>query len=78
MQRVVGVLSGKGGVGKTVTALNLSAALHEFGHDATVVDADISSANLTVHLGLPDAKHGIQDVLDKKVDIYKTIRTIPR
>jgi septum site-determining protein MinD len=78
MQRVVGILSGKGGVGKTVTAINLSAALHEFGHDTTIVDADISSANLTVHLGLPDAKESLQDALEGRVDIYKTVRVIPR
>lgn len=78
MQRVIGVLSGKGGVGKTVTAINLSAAMHDFGHDTTVVDADISSANLTVHLGLPDATSSIQDVLENREQLYKTIRLIPR
>lgn len=78
MQRVIGVLSGKGGVGKTVTAINLSAALHEFGHEATVVDADVSSANLTVHLGLPDAVSSLQDILEQKDQLYKAIRVIPR
>jgi septum site-determining protein MinD len=78
MQRVIGVLSGKGGVGKTVTAINLAGALHEFGKQATVVDADISSANLTVHLGLPDATVSLQDVLDGRAHIYKAIRVVPR
>ncbi len=78
MQRVIGVLSGKGGVGKTVTAINLSAALHEFGHEPTLVDADVSSANLTVHLGLPDASMSIQDVLKKKSSIYKSVRVVLR
>jgi len=78
MQRVIGVLSGKGGVGKTVTAINLSAALHEFGHETTVVDGDISSANLTVHLGLPDATTSLQDVLEKRERLYKAVRVIPR
>ncbi len=78
MQRVIGVLSGKGGVGKTVTAINLSAALHQFGCDTTVVDADISSANLTVHLGLPDATVSLQDVLDGRAHLYKAIRVVPK
>lgn len=78
MQRVIGVLSGKGGVGKTVTAINVSAALHEFGHETTVIDADISSANLTVHLGMPDAESSIQDVLENNEQIFKTIRVVPR
>jgi septum site-determining protein MinD len=78
MQRIIGVLSGKGGVGKTVTAINLSAAMSGFGHPTTVVDADISSANLTVHLGLPDATLSLQDVLEKKEQLYKTIRQLPK
>lgn len=78
MQRVIGVLSGKGGVGKTVTAINVSAALHERGHDSTVIDADISSANLTVHLGLPDATICLQDVLEGRAHLYKAIRVVPR
>jgi len=77
MQRVIGVLSGKGGVGKTVTSINLSAALGELGHDTTLVDGDISSANLTVHLGLPDASASLQDVLEEREGIYRTIRHLP-
>ncbi|MBN2518300.1 MAG: cell division ATPase MinD [Candidatus Altiarchaeota archaeon] len=78
MQRVIGVLSGKGGVGKTVTSINLGAALHEFGQDNTIVDADISSANLTIHLGLPDSTISLQDVLDGEAHIFKALRVIPR
>jgi septum site-determining protein MinD len=77
MQRVFGVMSGKGGVGKTVTTINIAAALHGFGHDTTIVDADIGSANLTVHLGLPDAEHSLQDVLEERVDLYRAIRVVP-
>lgn len=78
MQRVIGVMSGKGGVGKTVTSVNLGAALHEFGQENTIVDADISSANLTIHLGLPDAQLSLQDVLDGEAHIFKALRVIPR
>jgi septum site-determining protein MinD len=78
MQRVIGVLSGKGGVGKTVTSINLSAALHERGYDNTIIDADISSANLTVHLGLPNCNTSLQEVVGGKGDIYKAVRVIPR
>jgi len=78
MHHVVGVFSGKGGVGKTVTAINLASAIHGFGKEVTLIDADISSANLTIHLGLPDAIVSLQDVLDKKSNLYKAIRVIPR
>lgn len=78
MQKVIGILSGKGGVGKTVTSINLSSALREFGHDSIIVDADISSANLTVHLGLPDPMISLQDVLEGKAHIHKAIKAVPR
>lgn len=78
MQKVIGVLSGKGGVGKTVTAINVSAALHEGGHDTSIVDADVSSANLTVHLGLPDANVSLQDVLEGRANLYNAVRVVPR
>jgi septum site-determining protein MinD len=78
MQRVIGVMSGKGGVGKTVTSINLGAALHEFGQENTIVDADVSSANLTIHLGLPDSSISLQDVLDGEAHIFKALRVIPR
>ena len=52
MSRVVGIISGKGGVGKTVVTANIGMALHEMGQDVTLVDADLTSSNLGLHLGL--------------------------
>ncbi|MBN2102347.1 MAG: cell division ATPase MinD [Candidatus Aenigmarchaeota archaeon] len=52
MSRVVGIISGKGGVGKTVVTANIGMALHEIGQDVTLVDADLTSSNLGLHLGL--------------------------
>lgn len=43
---VLTVAGGKGGVGKTTTAINLGAVLQENGYDAVVVDADLGMANL--------------------------------
>ncbi|MFB6309164.1 MAG: MinD/ParA family protein [Haloarculaceae archaeon] len=40
------IAGGKGGVGKTTTAVNVGAALEEKGHDVVVVDADLGMANL--------------------------------
>ncbi len=48
----MGIVSGKGGVGKTVVTANIGMALHEIGHDVTLVDADLTSSNLGLHLGL--------------------------
>lgn len=46
------VAGGKGGVGKTTTAVNAGAALQEKGHDVVVVDADLGMANLGAMLGI--------------------------
>jgi septum site-determining protein MinD len=43
---VLTVAGGKGGVGKTTTAVNVGAALQEMGQDVVVVDADLGMANL--------------------------------
>lgn len=43
---VLTVAGGKGGVGKTTTAINIGAVLESNGYNAVVVDADLGMANL--------------------------------
>ncbi|PSP94016.1 septum site-determining protein MinD [Halobacteriales archaeon QS_4_62_28] len=47
---------GKGGVGKTTTAVNVGAAFQKAGHDVVVVDADLGMANLGSMLGIEHAE----------------------
>ena len=42
---VIGVASGKGGVGKTTVAVNLAIALRSLGHRVMLFDADLGLAN---------------------------------
>ena len=49
---VIAVASGKGGVGKTNVAVNLSVALARLGHRVGLVDADFGLGNVDVLLGL--------------------------
>jgi flagellar biosynthesis protein FlhG len=49
---VMAVASGKGGVGKTNVAVNLSVALARLGHRVGLVDADFGLGNVDVLLGL--------------------------
>lgn len=57
------IASGKGGVGKTTTAVNLGAAFSERGLDVAIVDLDLGMANLGAFVGLTDPKVTIHDVL---------------
>ena len=48
---VVAIGSGKGGVGKTTVAVNLSVALAKLGHKVGLIDADIYGPNVPTMLG---------------------------
>src|SRR5262249_7614492 len=50
--KVVAITGGKGGVGKTLVAVNLGAALAQLGRSAMLFDADLGLANVDVLLGL--------------------------
>jgi chromosome partitioning protein len=52
---IIAVVNQKGGVGKTTTAINLSAALAEVGHPTLLVDLD-PQANSTSGLGLDPSR----------------------
>ena len=54
---VLAVTSGKGGVGKTNLAINVSVALARLGHRVAVVDADFALGNIDVMLGLTPNAH---------------------
>lgn len=73
---VLTIAGGKGGVGKTTTAINLGAVLEEGGYDVVVVDADLGMANLGEMLG---AAHDstIHDVLAGDVTVSAALTDAP-
>lgn len=52
IRRVVAVASGKGGVGKTTSAVNLALALARAGHSVGLMDGDIYGPNVPLMLGV--------------------------
>ncbi len=73
MHRTIGVVSGKGGVGKTVTSINVALALHQFGEDVVVVDSDTTVSNIGLHLGFYKFPNELQDVLKGEIDVRRAI-----
>lgn len=73
MARVIVINSGKGGVGKTTTAINLGAALNKIGKNVVVVDANLNTPNVGLHLGAPIVPITLNHVLKGKADIDEAI-----
>ena len=64
MGKIIAVVNQKGGVGKTTTAVNLTAALHDLGMKILLVDFD-PQANASSGLGVDKRhiKHSVYDVI---------------
>ena len=52
----IGILSGKGGVGKTTVTVNLATALNSMGKKVGILDGDIHGPNIPKMLGVEDAR----------------------
>lgn len=75
MGRTIGVISGKGGVGKTTLVANISLALHELGENITAVDGNIGTANLSLHFGMVHFPKTLNEVLEGSASLNEAVYT---
>ncbi len=73
MSRIIGVFSGKGGVGKTTTAVNLGVALTKLGKSVILVDSNVNTPNVSLHLGMNFTPFTIQDMMENAPYIPQTL-----
>jgi flagellar biosynthesis protein FlhG len=72
--KVVAITGGKGGVGKTLTAVNLGAALAGLGRSTMLLDADFGLANVDVLLGMK-ARLNLEHVMAGQCTLEDVIQT---
>jgi len=84
MTKIITCISGKGGAAKTTTTINLGAALNYFGQDTTIIDANLTTPNIGISLGVPSVPITIHNVLRGKKHISEatylhpsTLKVIP-
>lgn len=70
--RVMTVTSGKGGVGKSNTAINLAIQFRKMGQKVIILDADFGLANIEIMFGAVP-KHNLCDLIYQGKDITEII-----
>lgn len=74
MGDVIVVTSGKGGVGKTTTTVNIGAALSKLGKSVLMLDADVGLRNLDVVVGLENSiVYDFVDVIEGRCRLKQAI-----
>ena len=71
--RTIGIVSGKGGTGKTTTTLNLAGALMSLNQNVISVDADVKMAGLGLQLGMYNFSNTLNAVIKNNRNILEAL-----
>lgn len=77
MTRVISVVSGKGGVGKTTMTSNIGVALSKHGENVVIIDGNFSGANIAQHFGMGFQDVSLNDVLEGDAYITQAVAKHP-
>lgn len=66
MTRFISLISGKGGVGKTTAALNISQALTDKGKKTILLDANLMTPNVGINLGFMNPEGSLNKFIRKE------------
>lgn len=58
IKKVIGVVSGKGGVGKSIVTSMLAVTMNRMGHHSAILDADITGPSIPKAFGIRDKAQG--------------------
>lgn len=72
--KVISIVSGKGGVGKSNISLNLSLALSNYNKKVLLIDLDVGMANIDILMG-SNTKYHIVDMIEQRIPIWDIIET---
>jgi flagellar biosynthesis protein FlhG len=75
--KVIAITSGKGGVGKSTVAINLSLALADMGKNVILFDANLNMAGIDVSLGISPEKT-LLDVIEGRCCISEALTLGPK
>jgi septum site-determining protein MinD len=71
--KVIVVMSPKGGVGKTTTAVNLATAISILGKKTLLIDANLETPHVAIYYGFVGFKYSLEDLLNERVKLEDVI-----
>jgi len=76
-KKIISVVSGKGGVGKSSLAVNIAILCAKAGASTVLIDADVYNPCVFFHLGLSPQSAGLQELLNGKSTLEEVLPIHP-